>query len=304
MPEHTTLLIHCYTKQQSDEAFHQFLGLDKDSDVSVPATERIDVSCAVRALRDAHYSDEALELSKREGDHTMYLQILLEDGGEDGGSGGSSGEEARRRRACDALTYIRRLSFAEAEETLYAHAKNLVASAVHETTSMLMEICSKNFGPSNESSDAEVYLPAYLDYSDRDRKFSHHIELRRFLWHVVGEGTATVKVWNTLLELCLHVATERSLKTTQPSSGNGSDGGSGGGSGGKSGEASIEVMKILKDPNAKYDPDQALVLVQRHGFAAGQLYLYEKRKMCVHIFSSFFFFPSSFSFSFSFFSLC
>ena len=43
--------------------------------------------------------------------------------------------------------------------------------------------------------------------------------------------------------------------------------------------ASNNVKTILEDKNAKYDVDQALVLVQRHGFSAGQLYLYEKRKM-------------------------
>ena len=35
---------------------------------------------AVRALREANYVDEALELSRREGDHPTYLQILLEEG--------------------------------------------------------------------------------------------------------------------------------------------------------------------------------------------------------------------------------
>jgi hypothetical protein len=40
-----------------------------------------------------------------------------------------------------------------------------------------------------------------------------------------------------------------------------------------------EVMKILKDPSARYDGDHALVLVQQYHFEPGMMYLYEKKKM-------------------------
>ena len=106
MPEHTILLIHCYTKQQKNEALHTFLGLDqvwKGSSGEIgqhmpngfvggsgsgggggpseeERRERLDMKSAVRALREANYVDEALELSRREGDHPTYLQILLEEG--------------------------------------------------------------------------------------------------------------------------------------------------------------------------------------------------------------------------------
>eukprot|EP01027_Heterolobosea_sp_BB2_P011996 GEZU01017408.1.p1 GENE.GEZU01017408.1~~GEZU01017408.1.p1 ORF type:complete len:1030 (+),score=311.54 GEZU01017408.1:190-3090(+) len=37
-----------------------------------------------------------------------------------------------------------------------------------------------------------------------------------------------------------------------------------------------KAMRLLKDPNANYDPQHALVLVQSHNFREGILYLYEK----------------------------
>jgi hypothetical protein len=40
-----------------------------------------------------------------------------------------------------------------------------------------------------------------------------------------------------------------------------------------------EVMQLLQNPNAAYDNDHALMLVQRAGFRPGQLYLYEKLSM-------------------------
>ena len=104
MSEHTILLIHCYTKQQKNKALHTFLGLDqvwKGSSGEIgqhmpngfvggngggggpseaERRERLDMKSAVRALREANYVDEALELSRREGDHPTHLQILLEEG--------------------------------------------------------------------------------------------------------------------------------------------------------------------------------------------------------------------------------
>jgi hypothetical protein len=270
MAEHTTLLIHCYTKQHRDEALHRFLGLDRASDVIEPGFH---VEAAIRALREAGYADEALELSRRNGDHPTYLHILLED---------AESQSDTTEKALEALSYIRKLPFFEAEMTLIAHAHKLVTRAVHETTTLLMEICSPSdkFGGNGLFSDPEAFLPAYVEYSERQRRFVHHEELRRFLWHVAQNGSGTVKVFNTLLELCLHgtvvgVGGGASKGNNRIFSG----GGDSGPKKGKLTEAGADVMKVLKDPTAKYDPDHALVLVQRHNFSPGQLYLYEKRKM-------------------------
>ena len=288
MSEHTTLLIHCYTKQQNDQALHVFLGLHKtwkggegkeEQEGQEGHQGRIDIKTAVRALREANYADEALELSRREGDHPTYLQILLEE----------EQDDTPYEKACEALLYIRELSFIEAETTLLAHAKDLVKSAAKETTALLMDICSPtgtcwqrstksttgSTGGEEERicSNPEAYLPAFVDYTDRENKFSHHLELRTFLWHVVSTGAATVKVWNTLLELCLHEATTATATATSTASSTSTSTTT------TAAAATEEVMRILKDPTAKYDTDQALVLVQRQHFSKGQLYLYEKRKM-------------------------
>ena len=61
-----------------------------------------------------------------------------------------------------------------------------------------------------------------------------------------------MKVWNTLLELCLTSA--MSAQDVDAST-----------------LASNNVKTILEDKNAKYDVDQALVLVQRHEYL---LYIY------------------------------
>ena len=262
MSEHTTLLIHCYTKKKNDASLHAFLGLNMKSNSN---NTRINIQSAVRALRDANYADEALELSRRDNDHPTYLQILLETD-EDAlmTKPTRSHDEIdadKYDKAREALIYIRKLPFLEAEITLLAHAKDLVSSAPHETTTLLMELCTPTSSNKDQLfSNPEAYLPAFVDYSDREKKFSHHEELQRFLWHVVKKESATVKVWNTLLELCLTSA--MSAQDVDAST-----------------LASNNVKTILEDKNAKYDVDQALVLVQRHGFSAGQLYLYEKRKM-------------------------
>jgi hypothetical protein len=93
---------------------------------------------------------------------------------------------------------------------------------------------------------------------------NHPRQLRRFLQNIVDAATeenrqTSTTVGNTLLELLL-------LETEW-------------GSGGEDGEAERErcVMGLLRSTSAIYDADHALVLVQMHGFKAGELYLYEEK---------------------------
>ena len=272
MPEHTTLLIHCYTKQHRGEALHRFLGLDRASN-SIESGFNVDA--AIHALREAGYGDEALELSRRNGDHPTYLQILLED---------AEGQSDTTEKVQEALSYIRDLPFFEAETTLLAHAHKLVTRAPHETTSLLMELCTPSVDRENQElfSNPEAFLPVYVEYSEQQRRFVHHEELRRFLWHVAQNGSGTVKIFNTLLELCLHGTTADNMHLENAHGRNLSSGSKITSSIGMKGtltDAGSETMKVLKDTSAKYDPDHALMLVQRHKFSAGILYLYEKRKM-------------------------
>lgn len=54
----------------------------------------------------------------------------------------SGHDDTPYEKACEALMYIQKLSFTEAETTLLAHAKALVKSAPTETTNLLMTICT------------------------------------------------------------------------------------------------------------------------------------------------------------------
>ena len=230
----------------------------------------------------------------------------------------SGHDDTPYEKACEALMYIQKLSFTEAETTLLAHAKALVKSAPTETTNLLMTICTPKgthhyfccvvcvlFCPlgctdppptphhphqvaengaaaknntktkknnecaatpkricrhswitaatgttnspinwncdgktDNDENIAHIAYIAYIAYIAHiayiDSLTHHHdpfLQHPRFLWHVVATDSATVKVWNTLLELCLHGAIKDTKESNKGSA-----------------TSTEEVMKILKNP--------------------------------------------------------
>ena len=118
----------------------------------------------------------------------------------------------------------------------------------------------------------------------------HPSQLKEFLWHVVrNETNENTVLWNTLLELCLRPdltdggalsqTTSTATPGTAPGGGGAAGASSGGGGGGEAAMDWSEAMQVLNDPNAKFDPDHALFLVQLHNCKEGQLRLYEKLRM-------------------------
>jgi len=92
--------------------------------------------------------------------------------------------------------------------------------------------------------------------------------LRIFLTYVLREGgRAGSTVADTLLELLLREWAQAGAGTAAASGGEGLA---------AKKQREDEVMALLDNPRAGYDPDHALVLVQMLNFKPGQLYLYEK----------------------------
>lgn len=83
-------------------------------------------------------------------------------------------------------------------------------------------------------------------------------QLRNFLQYMVQKRSdCSGKVYDTLLELCLRdkEGGERELAMREKT-----------------------IMDLLRDPNAKYDGYQAIVMTQMYDFKPGILYLFEKTK--------------------------
>ncbi|KAK7475894.1 hypothetical protein BaRGS_00032862, partial [Batillaria attramentaria] len=224
--EHTTLLLNCYTKLKDVSKLDEFI-MTKDREVD------FDVETAIKVCRQAGYHRHALSLAEKHEKHEWYLKIQLED--------------IRDYQA--ALTYIARLDFQAAENSMKQYGKVLMAEAPQETTELLKRLCT-DYKPTNQplvdQTSLEGAVPR-IQHANAE-EFIHifvknSAQLTQFLEHMVEvQPNSSSLVYNTLLELYLHDMVH---------------------------EASISAR-------AGYSMEQAMVLCQVNNFKAGILYLYEK----------------------------
>ncbi|XP_052690623.1 vacuolar protein sorting-associated protein 11 homolog [Crassostrea angulata] len=239
--EHTTLLLNCYTKLKDVNKLDEFI-MTKDREVD------FDVETAIRVCRQAGYFEHALFLAEKHGKHEWYLRIQLED----------------IKQYQRALQYISKLEFSEAEKNVKRYGKVLMAEVPQETTELLKRLCT-DYRPTDkplvdqnmydgtvghiEKAQAENFIHIFVNNSER---------LTEFLEHMIRvQPNSPSLLYNSLLELYLHdiVHETDSMKKT---------------------ERVRKTEELLKNPDAKYDLDQAMVLCQMNDFKVGILYLYEK----------------------------
>ncbi|XP_069106820.1 vacuolar protein sorting-associated protein 11 homolog isoform X1 [Argopecten irradians] len=239
--EHTTLLLNCYTKLKDVSKLDEFI-MTKDREVD------FDVETAIRVCRQASYYTHALFLAEKHAKHHWYLRIQLEDS----------------KNYQQALEYIGKLEFEEAEENLKKYGKVLMSEVPRQTTELLKRLCTDyrpadkplvdqmdmDGGPTQiQKASAEEFIHIFVNNSPK---------LTEFLEHMIKvKPNSPSLLYNTLLELYLQEYVHEkdiSVKT----------------------EKVRRTEDLLKNPDARYDLDQALVLCQMNNFKAGILYLYEK----------------------------
>ena len=145
----------------------------------------------------------------------------------------------------DAIELVATLPAPDASKLLQRYGKRLVDAEPEATTLLLLQLCA---APANVQPDR--FFHCFVDNA---------AALKSFLQKVVAirPDCGTI-VWNTLLELLLR----RDLEPTE------------------SREANVEkVMELLRDPRAKYDPDEALFLLQRGKCEEGLLFVCMKLQL-------------------------
>ncbi|CAG2230700.1 PEP5 [Mytilus edulis] len=239
--EHTTLLLNCYTKLKDVNKLDEFI-MTKDREVD------FDVETAMKVCRQAGYHKHALFLAEKHQKHEWYLRIQLED----------------NKDYQKALEYIGKLEFDEAEENLKKYGKMLISEVPQQTTELLKRLCTDyrpidrplidqvNLDggiPRIQKASAEEFIHIFVSNSPR---------LTEFLEHMIKvQPNSPSLLYNTLLELYLHdIVHEKDISAKT--------------------DKVRKTEDLLKNPEAKYDLDQALVLCQMNNFKAGILYLYEK----------------------------
>ncbi|XP_005091075.1 vacuolar protein sorting-associated protein 11 homolog isoform X1 [Aplysia californica] len=252
--EHTTLLLNCYTKLKDVSKLDEFI-MTKDREVD------FDVETAINVCRQSGYSEHALSLAEKHKKHESYLKIQLEDI-----------KDYQR-----ALEYIGKLDFEAAESNLKQYGKILMSQVPQQTTELLKRLCT-DYKPTDkpliDQSSLDGVLPLFasilLDSSGIGRiqkanaeEFIHifvnnSARLTEFLEHMIEvQPNSSNLVYNTLLELYLHdMVHEKGISARV--------------------ERERKTLELLKNPDANYDIDQALILCQMNNFKAGILFLYEK----------------------------
>lgn len=234
---HTTLLLNCYTKLKDLDKLNQFI---KKPELN------FDVETAIKVCLQAGYHEHALELAKAHRSHHWYIRILLED----------------LKRDEQAIAYIERLPFAEAEESLKRHGKSLLETRPRETTELLKKLCT-NYVPVSDPGQSAPPQSGPKKKSVPDQFVHIFVDqtewLVKFLEFVVEQNNATPLVYNTLLELYLRDDEDDSPEIKQ--------------------QKRLKAYALISSPNTEFDEDHVLVLCQLQKYKAGQLYMYQRMEL-------------------------
>ncbi|GFO24686.1 vacuolar protein sorting-associated protein 11-like protein [Plakobranchus ocellatus] len=197
-----------------------------------------DVETAINVCRQSGYCKHALALAEKHQKHEHYLKIQLED----------------IKDYQKALAYIGKLDFESAESNVKQYGKILMSQVPDEMTDLLKRLCT-DYRPNDggigkiEKAQAEEFIHIFVNNAGK---------LTEFLEHMIEVQPASSNlVYNTLLELYLHDMVHEKVIVTRV-------------------ERERKTLELLKNPDANYDIDQALILCQMNNFKAGILYLYEK----------------------------
>lgn len=226
----------------------EFLNNDQKSNIL------FDLDVAIKVCRNAS-ADHALVLAKRNDRHDSFLSILIED----------------KNDFAQALDYIARLPFAEAERSIKKYGNILMEKCPNDTTDLLKVLCTDYQPKSDGDGDLVVMRTDFFDAStqiDRaDAEDFIHLFVKaspalliNFLEHLVrNNNNCTALIYNTLIEHYI-----RCWKSDQT--------------------AEDKLLDILKSSQSgghtvPYDRDHVLVLCSMYGFLPGIMHIYEDQQL-------------------------
>ncbi|KAM3830816.1 vacuolar protein sorting-associated protein 11 homolog [Vipera latastei] len=236
--DHTTLLLNCYTKLKDISKLEEFI---KTSESEV----HFDVETAIKVLRQAGCYSHAVYLGEKHKHHEWYLKIQLED----------------IKNFQEALCYIGKLPFEQAESNMKRYGKILMHHIPNETTELLKILCT-DYRPKEDHEGSGLLAEQRANPDEFIPIFANNPrELKAFLEHMSEvQPDSKQGVYDTLLELRLqNWAHEQDPQIKE--------------------KLHSETILLLKSGKFQEVFDKALVLCQMHNFKDGILYLYEQHKL-------------------------
>lgn len=248
--DHTTLLLNCFTRLDKTKQLKEFLKLDIDI-----KKLSYDIDVAIRVCRNS-CKQQALDLAKKHGKHDACISILTED----------------LKLYRDALNYISKLNYANAEEIMMKYGKILMKHCPEETIALVKKICTDFRVSTNSASNINILNPmnvndmlidTQLSETKTDRSntedfinlFDNSEYLIEFLDHLIKyTSNCSQLVYNTLIEHYLYIWQ-------------------------KDGKIEVRLIDILKNNEHNYDKNHVLILCRNYKFWDGVMVLYEEEKL-------------------------
>lgn len=284
-PDHTTLLLNCYTKLKDVTRLDKFIKTNSDKEL------QFDLETAIKVLRQAGYYDHALFLAHKFHHHGWYFQIQVEN----------------LNNYSDAIGYLQTLSLEEIRLNIDTYGRVLIKECPSETISLLLDICSGSVANKKESfylkppvepltfSNVFVDHPHHLiSFLERycatnlnkhlnsfeitsNKSTSHPApkklvvkptspELAKSSINLSKKNDSSSLLWNTLLDLYLTSYIRLNTDNTN-----------------ERGILEHKIMSILTDSELAYDIDHVIVLSKLSGFDQAIVFIYEKLGMYVDI---------------------
>lgn len=188
-------------------------------------------------------AEHALSLAKRNQKHDLSISILTED----------------QQAFFEALTYIAKLKFYDAEASLKKYGLILMEKCPEETTDLLKKLCT-NYRESNWQSDNDLLdMNSQVDRANCE-DFIHLFvnspdRLIDFLEHLVRNlSECSQLVYNTLIEhyLCRWKSNPKSEE---------------------------RLMDIMRNHVESFDRNHVLILCSTYDFWPGIMLIYEEQKL-------------------------
>ncbi|KAI8920863.1 hypothetical protein DFJ77DRAFT_139260 [Powellomyces hirtus] len=266
--DHTTLLLNCYTKLKDVKRLDEFIKTEKEI--------KFDVETAIRVCRQGGYYDHALWLTKKFQENDWYLRIQIED----------------LKQYAETVKFLDTLDPREVIRALARYGYVLVTEMPADMTEVLLKLCTTPIEVGKSPAWPEDFLHLYVNRTEWCVTFLERLLQKRWGVIVGGKGkgkgaevppaaepaeedvrdTESKKaVCNTLLELYL-CGGQISANSPSEEASNPID------------DATClrwrsNADDLLRNKNASYDINHALVLCKMQDFGNGILYLYERMSL-------------------------
>lgn len=244
--DHTTLLLNCFTRLDRIAELKVFLEQNNKH-------HNFDVDVAIRVCRKSCIV-EALELAKINERHDSAVGILI-----------------ALKLYPDAVDYIAKLSYDDAEVNLMKYGNVLMAHCPDKVIGLLKKLCTdyivkKCDEPEQDSEDNDIFAYHNSGFMDREKAtpedfihlFSDSKQIIEYIEYLIKNlPTCSKVIYNSLVEQYLtlwKVADEKVIYEQR-------------------------LVDLIKNSSQFYDDNHVLVLCQTYEFWLGAMLIYEEKKL-------------------------